>query len=223
MLALFFILLIKSFNLKFSSIFEAINYKQIMIDTSFTFLRVTGSALVAWFLGIFAGYSFYKFSIVKKIGLDSVNFFRHISPYALLPFAIIWFGLGEIPLFFIMFIALFSPSLVASNDIFSTIDKSYIEEAAVLGSDILNTFLHIEIPIAAFSLLNQFRIIWGLGWATVIAAEMLGVKNGLGSRLLDFRYLLQYPQMIQYLLIMGITGIFIDKILVKVAQRFLYE
>ena len=212
-----------SFKINMFGVLHNFDLNQILPDWFSTFIRVSISALFAWILGIFFGYLFYKFSLIENLGIDSVNFIRNISPFALLPFAIIWFGLGELPLLFIMFVTLFFPSLIASSDIFRSIDKSYIEEASVLGCGYISTFIQVELPLVFYQLVNQFRIIWALGWATIIAAEMLGVKNGLGSRLLDFRYLLEYSHMIQYLLIMGLTGIGVDRFLVKLAAKFKLE
>ena len=78
----------------------------------------------------------------------------------------------------------------------------------------------MELPLSFISFLNLFRIIWGLGWSVIIAAEMLGVYSGLGFRLLDFRYLLQYPQMLIYFVVMGSVGILFDWILRKIVEKF---
>ncbi len=77
-------------------------------------------------------------------------------------------------------------------------------------------------PLIVGSLFNLFRIIWGLGWATIIAVEMLGVNSGLGFRLLDFRYLLKYPDMLFYVIIMGTIGIFIDYLLRIFIEKIKY-
>jgi len=60
-----------------------------------------------------------------------------------------------------------------------------------------------------------------LGWTVIIAAEMLGVNSGMGFRLLDFRYLLKYPEMLIYFIIMGLTGIIIDSILKRIIYLYI--
>jgi NitT/TauT family transport system permease protein len=61
---------------------------------------------------------------------------------------------------------------------------------------------------------------WAVGWSTVIAAEMLGVSSGLGFRLLDFRYLLAYPQMLFYMLVIGLIGVVSDLAFKKLQTRY---
>ncbi len=186
-------------------------------DLFISFCRVSLITIVSWIAGILAGYLLFHNSYLNRLLLPTVNFMRHISPFAWLPFAIIWFGLGEVPVAFIMFITLFFPCLIAVMDALSNIQQDHIDEAKVSGANQLQLFLNVELPLTFLSLINIFRLIWGLGWATIIAAEMLGVKSGLGFRLLDFRYLLQYPKMLYYLIIMGVSGVFIDFLLRRFA------
>ena len=209
-----FIVLAFSLGITLNDILKSrISIKLILSDLVTSFLRVTIIAVIAWLAGILGGYLLHYSAILNNLFLPIINFIRHISPFAWLPFAIIWFGLGEGPVTFIMFITLFFPTLIAASGHFATLPREYLDEGHVLGASPLQIFLHIELPLTLTSLLNLFRIIWGLGWTVIIAAEMLGVSSGMGFRLLDFRYLLKYPQMLIYFIIMGFTGIFVDSIL----------
>jgi len=220
-LLLFILLILLAFSLKISlkELFDfEFSLSTAISDLFISFFRVSFFAVISWISGIFGGYLIYHNSILNSLFLPTINFMRNISPFAWLPFAIAWFGLGEAPVAFIMFITLFFPTLIAASDSFSNISQDYIDEAKVSGASQSQLFLKIELPLTFLNLINLFRIIWGLGWATIIAAEMLGVKSGLGFRLLDFRYLLQYSKMLYYLIIMGITGVFIDFLLRKLAD-----
>ncbi len=119
-----------------------------------------------------------------------------------------------------MFITLFFPTLIAASASFSNLPREYLDEGHVLGATQFQIFRHIELPLTFTSLLNLFRIIWGLGWTVIIAAEMLGVNSGMGFRLLDFRYLLKYPEMLIYFIVMGFTGIIVDSILKKIVKIY---
>ena len=211
---IFFIILAFSLRISLNDILESrISISLLLSDLVISFLRVTIIAIIAWIIGILGGYLLYYSKSLNNLFLPIINFIRHISPFAWLPFAIIWFGLGEGPVTFIMFITLFFPTLIAASGHFSSLPHEYLDEGHVLGASQLQMFLHIELPLTLHSLLNLFRIIWGLGWTVIIAAEMLGVSSGMGFRLLDFRYLLKYPEMLIYFIIMGFTGILVDSIL----------
>ncbi len=196
-----------------------ISMKMLLTDTLYSFLRVSITAIIAWLCAIFIGYLMYSIKTLFDLLIVSVNFIRHISPFAWLPFAIFWFGLGETPVSFILLITLFFPTLIAVINILSNIPAAYLEEAQVLGAGRFQIFLRIQLPLTLKDLLNTFRIIWGLGWTTIIAVEMLGVNNGLGFRLLDFRYMMNYSAMIIYIIIMGGIGVTIDFLLRKLIAR----
>lgn len=214
LILLIFLLLAISLDVSFSDIFQIkISASRLLFDILITFLRVSITTLCAWICGIAVGYFLFQSNILSNLLLPTINLIRHISPFAWLPFAIIWFGLGEPSIFFVMFITLFFPTVIAVSDFFSTIPGEYIDEAQVCGASRSQLFFQIELPLILNNLLNLLRVIWGLGWSVIVAAEMLGVNSGLGFRLLDFRYLLKYPEMLVYLLVMGGLGILFDKFL----------
>jgi len=189
------------------------SFKILSIDLGISFMRVLLTSFFAWISGIICGYVIFHFKFCRQLFLPSINFIRHISPFAWLPFAIIWFGLGEASVGFIMFITLFFHTVIAASDQFNSIPHEYLDEANVLGATQFQLFRFVELPLSLIGFLSLFRIIWGLGWTVIIAAEMLGVNSGLGFRLLDFRYLLQYPQMLIYFVVLGSVGIFFDWLL----------
>lgn len=218
---LLILLLMRSMQTGFKELITAdLSFDTLVKDVVYSFLRVSVTALLAWICAIFIGYLMHSFKPLFNLLITSVNFIRHISPFAWLPFAIIWFGLGETPVAFILLVTLFFPALIAIINTFSNLPAEYLEEADVLGASKLQKFLRIELPLAKKDLLNTLRIIWGLGWTTVIAVEMLGVNIGMGFRLLDFRYLMNYPAMILYIIIMGLIGVLVDFLLRKLIVKF---
>jgi NitT/TauT family transport system permease protein len=203
LILLIFLLLAISLDVSFSDIFRIkISAHRLLLDILITFLRVSITTLCAWICGIAVGYFLFQSNILSNLLLPTINLIRHISPFA-----------GEPSIFFVMFITLFFPTVIAVSDFFSTIPGEYIDEAQVCGASRSQLFFQIELPLILNNLLNLLRVIWGLGWSVIVAAEMLGVNSGLGFRLLDFRYLLKYPEMLVYLLVMGGLGILFDKFL----------
>lgn len=112
----------------------------------------------------------------------------------------------------LLFSMLFNAILI-SMGIFQNIPREIIETASLDGAHAWSMFRDIELPIALPELINMYRVLWSVGWTAIIAAEMLGVKSGLGYRLLDFRYLLQYREMFIYIAIIGGIGIATDYML----------
>jgi len=211
------LLLIISLRIEFRDILSYnVSISTLVSDLGISFVRVTLAALLAWITAIVAGALLNNHHHLRTLCSPLINLIRHISPFAWFPFAIIWFGLGERPIAFVLIITLFFPALVAAREIFADIPREYLDEAKVCGANMLQLFMHIEIRLTVVPLINLLRILWGLGWTAVIAVEMLGTAKGLGYRLLDFRYLLYYEEMILYIVVMGAIGVLVDKFLAMI-------
>lgn len=195
------------------------SWSQLAVDLALSLARTLAACLAAWMTACLLGYVLWARPLLDRLLLPIVNFVRAIPPLAWLPFAILWFGLGEAPVFFILVVALFFPSLVAARDAYAQIERDYVDEARVLGADGWRLFAQVTLPLALPALLTLLRVVWALGWGTVVAAEMLGVHSGMGFRLLDFRFLVQYPPMLVYLAVMGVVGIGMDRALRWLAAR----
>lgn len=188
-------------------------------DLAHSLARTLAACLAAWSGACLLGYALWARPLLDRLLLPLINFVRAIPPLAWLPFAILWLGLGEAPIFFILVVALFFPSLVAARDAYAQIDRDVVDEARVLGADGWRLFTRVMLPLALPALVTLLRVVWALGWGTVVAAEMLGVESGMGFRLLDFRYLIKYPPMLVYLTVMGLVGIGTDRALRRAAAR----
>jgi len=213
-------ILLLSLGIGIESFFEVrFNWALLFSDTLISLIRVTLITIISWLLAMLSSRILFR-KKSSQFFLHFINFIRHISPFAWLPFAIIWFGLGELPLYFVLFIGSYFSLVIMFHETFSNIEKEYLDEAAVLGATPFQTFFQIEIPLAAKELLNHFRLTWGICWVTLVAAEMLGVSSGIGFRLMEFRYLLQYQNMAVYFVTSGAVGIGFDISIMKLIDSF---
>lgn len=194
------------------------NFSTLMNDISWSFGRVAFASVISWLCCIFVGIVLHKFRLFYKIFLPLINFLRQISPFVWLPFAILLIGLGEIPIAIVLFTAMFFPGVIMVFETIESFPRDVHEEAVTSGASHLQMVFLIELPILWKQLVNIFRILWSVGWSTVIAAEMLGVSRGLGFRLLDFRYLLEYQSMLIYIAVIGVIGIASDRLILRFAR-----
>lgn len=192
----------------------------LLTDILYSLSRVFVVCTLTWILCVISGLILHKYRILYKICLPVINFFRQISPFVWLPFAIIIAGLGELPIGIVLFTAMFFPGVIMVYETIDSFPKDVYEEAITSGANRRQLFLKIELPMLRKQLINIFRILWAVGWSTVIAAEMLGVSNGLGFRILDYRYLLNYKLMLVYIVVIGIIGVVSDYAFRKIAAVY---
>ncbi len=191
------------------------NIATLMNDICWSFGRVAFASVISWLCCICVGIVLHKFRLLYKIFLPLINFLRQISPFVWLPFAILLIGLGEIPIAIVLFTAMFFPGVIMVFEAIESFPRDIHEEAVTSGANHFQMVFLIELPVLWKQLVNIFRILWSVGWSTVIAAEMLGVSRGLGFRLLDFRYLLEYQSMLIYIAVIGVIGIASDRLILR--------
>jgi ABC-type nitrate/sulfonate/bicarbonate transport system permease component len=196
------------------------NFNDLCSDIIISLSRVLFWTLISFLFGIIAGLGLKKYKLIYKLLIHPINFIKQISPFAWMPLAIIIFGISELSVGFVLLISMILPSALLTLDLLNSLSKEVIEEAKSAGAHGWDLFWHIELPLARLGLINQSRLLWSIGWNTLIAAEMLGVSKGLGFRLLDFRYLLAYKEMLIYIAIIGFIGIVTDYLLVKISNNY---
>jgi len=160
------------------------------------------AALLGVTLGALSG-------ITSSIGLmfrDILEFLRPIPPIAWVPLAIVWFGIGDSSAWFIVFMGAFFPIFIQVSHAFSTCSDEYLEVAKAYEASPWITFWWVRCPAAAPQIAQGLRVGLGLAWTSVIAAELVGVKHGLGDRIQQLRYVSDYEGMIVCMITIGLLG-----------------
>src|SRR5260370_7125339 len=93
---------------------EELRTGRLLADLVASLFRVTTGFMLAVVLGVPAGLWLGHHARSRFALLPLINFFRSLSPLAWIPFAILWFGIGDMPAIFLIFMACFFPVLVAT-------------------------------------------------------------------------------------------------------------
>lgn len=144
-----------------------------------------------------------------------IQFLRPISPLAWIPLALLWFGIGDKPAIFLIFLASFFPLLVSTITAVNHINSLYFQVAANFNFSPLETAFKIIFPGILPELLPALRISLGVAWLVVVAAEMIAVKSGLGYLILDSRNALRMDYVVDAMIAIGVIGICLDKVIVQ--------
>jgi NitT/TauT family transport system permease protein len=132
------------------------------------------------------------------------------APIAYIPLAILWFGLGNPPAFFLISLGAFFPVLMNTISGVRTVDEIYIRAARNLGASGATLFLRIILPAATPHILTGLRVGIGVAFIVVIVAEMIAVNNGLGFRILEAREFMWSDKIIAGMITIGLLGLAID-------------
>lgn len=134
------------------------------------------SAMVGIVLGIGMGYS----KTIEAIFSPVFNLIRPIPGLAWIPMAILWFGIGEVSKYFIIFMGGFSHVVVNSMDGARRTDQSLIGAARVLGADRRQLFLYVVLPSSIPYIFAGLQVSLSTSWMAVLAAELVSSYEGSG-------------------------------------------
>ncbi|WP_122572806.1 taurine ABC transporter permease TauC [Pseudomonas viridiflava] len=109
-----------------------------------------------------------------------IEFYRPIPPLAYLPLIVIWFGIGEFSKVLLIYLAIFAPIAIATATGVRTVDPARVRVAQSLGATRWQLIRHVILPSALPDILTGIRIGLGVGWSTLVAAELIAATSGLG-------------------------------------------
>lgn len=193
-----------------SSLYELSTNGVLLRHTVASLFRVTAGFYLAVALAVPLGLFLGRQARINRLVNPFVQFLRPISPLAWVPFAMLWFGIGDRPAFFIIFIAAFFPLLISSTTASASIHPIYFQVAANLHLTKWERIHRLVLPAGMPGIILALRVSLGISWMVVVAAEMIAVKSGLGYLIIDGRNALRLDFVIVAMLTIGTIGLLLD-------------
>jgi ABC-type nitrate/sulfonate/bicarbonate transport system permease component len=173
------------------------------------------AAIFGIFLGLLCGLNKWLDRLITPI----VELLRPIPPIAWIPLAILWFGLGNQPAYFLVFLGAFFPIFSNTYLGVAAVGENYKRAAYSLGATKKGIITDIILPAAAPQIFTGLKIGLGIGWMVVIAAEMVGAQSGLGYMIQLNRLLLNSPEIITGMIVIGLVGFLLNTIITKIERK----
>jgi len=183
---------------------------ELPLDAAATIFRVTAGFCIGAGLALPLGLAMGSFPRLYGLLNPLVQVLRPIPPIAYIPLAILWFGLGNPPAFFLISLGAFFPVLMNTIAGVRQVDNIYLRAARNLGASRLTMFTHVILPAAAPQILTGMRVGVGVAFICVIVAEMIAVNSGLGFRILEAREFFWSDKIIAGMISIGLLGLAID-------------
>ena len=179
---------------------------------------VTGigfSFVVAVPLGILIG----RYRILDMLTDWSIQIFRSVPPISLIPMAILLLGIGDKPAVSLIFLSGLWPLLI--NTIFGVrgIERTLMKVARAARAGEFLVMRDIILPAALPSIFTGLRLAVGAGWLTVVTAEMIAVKSGLGYMILNGQLTFRSDLIIAGIIVIGAIGLLADQLVRAVRSR----
>lgn len=173
------------------------------------------ASIVGMCLGVVLGWFRVAADFVKPI----VEALRPIPPIAWTPLAILWFGVGNAPSYFLVFIGAVFPVFVSTFSAVRNIERTQINAALCLGATPTMLIFDILIPGALPVIFPGLRIALGVGWMCVVAAELIAAQSGLGYLIQQSRLLLQTQVVVVGMITIGLIGYAMNGVMTLIERR----
>jgi NitT/TauT family transport system permease protein len=170
------------------------------------FIGLAISVLVGFPLGLAVG----SIRIFARASSVVFQFIRMVSPLSWTPLAIILFGVGDKPVYFLIAIGGVWPIVLNTAAGVAALDPRWITLARSLGASRMEILRTIVWPGIRPQVLTGVRLTVGLAWIILVPAEMLGVDSGLGYYILNTRDRLAYSELMASILVIGLCGFLLD-------------
>ncbi len=157
--------------------------------------------------------------IARGIFDPPIEFYRPLPPLAYLPLMVIWFGIGETSKIILLFLAIFAPVALAARAGVRSVSQEQIQAARSMGASPWQVVLHVIAPGALPDILVGLRIGMGVGWTTLVAAEMVAADAGLGKMVFNAANFLRTDVVMLGTIVIGLVAFAFEMLMRWVEKR----
>jgi NitT/TauT family transport system permease protein/taurine transport system permease protein len=192
-----------------------------MVENGEIFRHVAVGFTTGCVAGIALGVVLGRIKLVNELLDPIIELLRYLSPTAMIPIAVIWFGIGETSKYFLIFWGTFF--IVLINTTAGVMRAPVIRQRAseCLGASRMQIFLLVVIPSAAPYIVTGMRIAMASSFMSIIPAEILAADSGIGFLLQQSSVLLQTNRIFVALLTICVLGFVTDRLFRIAVDRML--
>jgi ABC-type nitrate/sulfonate/bicarbonate transport system permease component len=185
-----------------------------------SFRRFLNGFLLAVAIGIPLGLLMALSRGVQLLVTPIFESIRFVAPIAWVPFAALWFGTGIGGPTLVIFMGAFPPVLINTYRGAIYVDRKYIEAAKMLGAGPIRLMTQVLFPASLPSIVAGLRISAGLGWQSLVGAELIVASSGVGYMMVKGQASIQTQIVMAGMIAIGLVGLLIDILLRRMERRF---
>ncbi|MCM3712062.1 ABC transporter permease [Sporosarcina luteola] len=201
------------------TLFNGLVNGQIVAAIGKSMSRLLIGFAIAIVLGVIMGYLIWRYKLVEDTLGFLVTALQSIPSIVWFPLAIIWFGLNDFAILFIVTIGATWTMTVSATSGFRNVPTLYQRVAKTFGSTGLHFIRTVIMPASVPQLLSGLRIAWAFSWRALMAGELLGSGGGLGQLLETGRSLGQMDLVISVMIIIAVIGTIMDNVVFMRLER----
>jgi ABC-type nitrate/sulfonate/bicarbonate transport system permease component len=172
-------------------------------------------------LGVVAGFLLGLSETLTRVTGPVVHFMRALPAPAILPFALLVFGLGDAMKVSLIAFGCFFPVLLTTIDGVRGIEPDYLAATRVYGISRRDRLWHVMLPAALPQIVGGMRTSLSLGFILVVISEMVAATSGIGYFVLQAQRTYELGNMWAGMILLGLLGYLVNVAFVLVERRVL--
>jgi NitT/TauT family transport system permease protein len=182
-------------------------------------IRIAVGFSLAAVVGVSAGWLAGTFLVVNKLVLPTNSFLRYIPPTAFVTLLIVYFGIGEVYKYAVVFTSVVFFIVQMTVDAVEDIDQRYKEMGLLSGMDSAALLRHVVLPGTLPRVVDILRVNLSGAWTFLVAAEVVGADGGLGHLIAVSQRFGRIENLYAAIIVFGFIGILTDAFLKYLARR----
>lgn len=184
-------------------------------------VRVAAGFAVAVVLGVGLGLAIGLSPAMERILDPTIQVLRNIPITALVPVAILFFGISDRPAVFLIALGAVFPTVVNTTYGVKQVDRLFVRSGEMMGASRWQLVTRIVLPAASPAIFTGVRLSMGVAWVLVVVSELIAVRSGLGYLLYDAYQFFSPDVMLAAMLTIGLLGFLSDRLILFVRDRAL--
>ncbi len=191
--------------------------RDVWISLTRVFVGFVSGCLAGMVCGVLLG----RIRLLHELLDPAVELLRYLSPTAMIPIAVIWFGIGEMSKYFLIFWGSFFIVVVNTTAGVMRAPITRQRAAQCLGASQMRILVSVVVPSAAPYVVTGMRIAMASAFMSIIPAEILAADSGIGYLLEQSSMLLQTDRIFVALLTICVLGFAFDRLFQFLVARTL--
>lgn len=193
------------------SLFAMMQQHTLWPAVSYSLRRVFIGFMLSVFIGTIAGLLLMQLKSLSSTVKPLILGIQSLPSVCWVPFAILWFGLTENSILFVVVMGSTFSIAIAVEAAIRNVNPLYIKAARTMGAKGRILFTRVILPTSLPALLTGLKQGWSFAWRALMSAEVMSATIGLGQTLMMGRDLADINRVMLIILIIILIGVLVEK------------
>lgn len=203
----------------FNTLVSLVEDNTLFIGIAVSLRRLAIGYIISLVIGVALGLLIVRYKYLDENFSSLILGLQTLPSICWLPFAILWYGINEKSIIFVIAIGSIFAISIATESGIKNVNPIYIKAGETMGAKGIKLYWNVVLPSALPSIITGMKQGWSFAWRALIAGEMLSATRGLGQILMLGRDLADISQVMAVMLIIIFLGLIIDKLIFGTLEK----